>query len=486
MINESGAIDDISEIAAGLTPEEEVAIQNTSLEDLLDGLDDVEETIDGVDEDPVRASELQPAMESMMNIVDSIRESGSISRTDAATLSHMTASLEGFQDSFASLPINSFTEIPSKVNYTASMENIASRVIKALVNALRAIIKFIRDKVKAAWKWLFGKKDQNAKVAAAAKKVGEEYKPVTAKDVAEDFLKAHETGADKSVQSMKPKLDLLREVKNKVEADEIVSEALARARDHHGLQKEREQVLPRIQTAVEDAMVTFNGSNKHRIKNIHLMGVSHGFFDHLYTLSDGLMDAVSQLDEYIDVRNFYINQARAFEKFANDSGIEMDKKDIRIVDKVSELSWEPDLPQSEIAENIRRYDHLVTPFFRAINETKKSQSRVDKLEFLEFVDIAGRQLVNISKTVRSADAWKRQLTLSQTLDKKMVVLEKAASSSQPQTWLSQIWIETANRFATNVNYAGSVLMQAYSLRNTVEEATVAISKMVNDAKTSSR
>lgn len=183
MISDSGAITDVNEIAAalGLTPEEirkeDEAIMASSLEDLLESIDQIESS---VDDEEVDLYALSPTMESVMNVVKGIQSSGAISRSDAITLRQMTASLEGFQDVFSNMPINSFTETPSKVNFDASMEGILGDIGRKIVEVIKAIIKWIRDKSKQLIGFI--RKDrivaQQANLAAA--KVSKEHKNVTA------------------------------------------------------------------------------------------------------------------------------------------------------------------------------------------------------------------------------------------------------------------------------------------------------------------
>lgn len=183
MVSESGAITDVNEIAAalGLAPEvikaEDEAIMAASLEDLLEAINQTEEMVAVEDVD---IDVLTPAMESILNIANEIQGVGAISRADAITLRQMTTSLEGFQDLFATMPMNSFTEMPSKVNFDASMEGIFGDIARKVVEIIKAIIKWIRDKAKQLFSFI--RKDrvviQQANLAAA--KVSKNHKVVTA------------------------------------------------------------------------------------------------------------------------------------------------------------------------------------------------------------------------------------------------------------------------------------------------------------------
>ncbi len=150
-ITESGAIVDPNELAAILetSPEaiqaEDEQIVTTSLEELLDSITAVIE----LPEDEIPVTSLEPAMESLINVLHDIRDAGGISRSDAQALQQMTASMEGFQDIYAKAPINSFTELPSKVNYDASMEGFLGGIGRKIIEIIKAIVQWIKDRAKA-------------------------------------------------------------------------------------------------------------------------------------------------------------------------------------------------------------------------------------------------------------------------------------------------------------------------------------------------
>lgn len=137
MISDSGAIMDINELAATLelTPEAAEEINALSLEQIFDEVDKFVVDQGLSDEDAVV---LEPALESLRNVYHSVRDSGHISRADAQVLMNMTTSLENFRDPFDTMPANSFTELPSKVNYTPAMEGILSSILRKIWEAIKA------------------------------------------------------------------------------------------------------------------------------------------------------------------------------------------------------------------------------------------------------------------------------------------------------------------------------------------------------------
>lgn len=138
MISESGAVMDINELAATLelTPEVAEEINTMSLEQIFDEVDKFVVDQNLSDEDAVI---LEPALESLRNVYHSVRDSGHISRADAQVLMNMTTSLENFRDPFDTMPANSFTELPSKVNYTPAMEGILSSILRKIWEAIKAL-----------------------------------------------------------------------------------------------------------------------------------------------------------------------------------------------------------------------------------------------------------------------------------------------------------------------------------------------------------
>lgn len=149
MISESGAIRDISEIAAGLTAEEEARIESASLEELMEEIGNAEDELSALPEEVMNEFSISPGLESLMSVLSSIRESGSISRIDAQSIQAMTTSMEGFEDIFANMPIGSFTEMPSKVNFDASMESVLQSALRTVVDAIRKMVAWVREKIKS-------------------------------------------------------------------------------------------------------------------------------------------------------------------------------------------------------------------------------------------------------------------------------------------------------------------------------------------------
>lgn len=143
MISESGAVEDINELAATLelTPEVTEEINALSLEQMFEEFDKFVVDQDLSDED---VTVITPALESLRHVYHSVRDSGHISRNDAQVLMQMSASLENFRDPFTTMPAASFTELPSKVNYNPAMEGMLGSILRKIWEAIKAFIAKIK------------------------------------------------------------------------------------------------------------------------------------------------------------------------------------------------------------------------------------------------------------------------------------------------------------------------------------------------------
>lgn len=179
MISESGAIRDISEIAAALeVPVETLqmeneAIANASVEELIK---DIEEIVVADYNDDIPVFELAPVVDSILQVTNAIKASGSISRSDAMTLHQMTSSLEDFKGVFDNIPISSYTEAPSLVNFDASMESVLSSLARNAIETIKKIIAWIREKAKDVIKSIRDFSPKIRSVEELARRIGSKIK----------------------------------------------------------------------------------------------------------------------------------------------------------------------------------------------------------------------------------------------------------------------------------------------------------------------
>ncbi|MNO21478.1 hypothetical protein D3C76_112520 [compost metagenome] len=153
-----------------ITDDERAVIENTSFEDLLDQLTSVDNVATAVELGDIPSTELEPAMESLLNAAEALRDSGAISRQDIAALQAMSASMEGFEHTFDRLPLKSYTELPSKVNFTASMENIFGDALRKLVELIKKAIAFLKKAARNTFNFITFQKKQTVRVTSAIDK----------------------------------------------------------------------------------------------------------------------------------------------------------------------------------------------------------------------------------------------------------------------------------------------------------------------------
>jgi len=228
-----------------LTPEMIEQIENTSLEDLLEDLTGLETIADKVELGELPEDELTPAMESLRGMIEDLRHSGSICRTDAHAIQSMTASMEGFEDTFATMPLASFTQMPSKVNYTASMENLLSAVARKIIEAIKKVIRFLREKGRALLSALRGGAKTTAQVKAACDQVVKKHTPVTEPEIVKEVRKEMAKPSEKPSPIVKK---VLVEVKKAPETTVTEVEATARV---------VEVVRDELKAAIPDMYIEF-------------------------------------------------------------------------------------------------------------------------------------------------------------------------------------------------------------------------------------
>lgn len=171
---------DAGEEVVSFSDEQLAEIDAMSLETLMEDLREVSQPgfIEDAGYDSLGA--VEPALESLMAIADSIRVNGGICRADAQTLHQMTGSLEGMSAALESMPINSFTAAPSKVNFEVSLENIFVNAGRKILEMIRKIITWIKEKLSAAKAWFINNTTRANKVRSAGEKVEAELKSAKA------------------------------------------------------------------------------------------------------------------------------------------------------------------------------------------------------------------------------------------------------------------------------------------------------------------
>lgn len=189
MISESGAVREVNEIAAsdfsGAPAPAIPALGDPAMMadpvveiasfEFLDGEDpDLLPPEEEEDAEGIRVS-LSSSLENLNSMRRELQASGSISRSEAATLKNLTTSCESITKFFDRMPIGSFTEMGSKVNYTATLEGLLTSVIEALINLIKTIAKFVVNIAKWVFAVFTARKTKDRKFDVADKMVKAAY-----------------------------------------------------------------------------------------------------------------------------------------------------------------------------------------------------------------------------------------------------------------------------------------------------------------------
>lgn len=158
MISASGAIRDPSEIAASSTELDEgvpapvmgdpamMTLPEISMEEAEDILEETGPILKDP-KDPTEIEALQvslsSSLEQLVNVRTELLASGYINRSEANMLKNLTTSAESINSFFDRVPVSSFTEIDSKVNYTATCEGLGKSIVDTVMSIIRTIIKYI-------------------------------------------------------------------------------------------------------------------------------------------------------------------------------------------------------------------------------------------------------------------------------------------------------------------------------------------------------
>lgn len=219
-------------ITEALTEEELAQIDGTSLEELFENLDAVEQTVERVEEGELPEDTLTPALESLIGIVSDLQEVGSISRADAQSIMAMSASMEGFDTAFTNMPLISFTELPSKVNYKPAMEGLISNVVRAIIDAIKKVIQFLREKGRALRSVFRRDSVTAAQAKVAAAKVAREHQTVTEEAIVTKARKEAATPSGKPTPVVERVVRVMKEATPSTRPEaEVVADALDHVRD---------------------------------------------------------------------------------------------------------------------------------------------------------------------------------------------------------------------------------------------------------------
>jgi multidrug efflux pump subunit AcrA (membrane-fusion protein) len=205
MISESGAVREPNEIAASdfsdapapaLSTTDDpamMAIPEVSMEEAEEILEDTGPIL-GDPESDAELDQLHVSLSSSLEQLNSVRQelldAGHINRSEAAMLKNLTASAESISGFFQRMPVSSFTEMDSKVNYSATCESLGKSIVDTVINIIKTIFKYIV----AIGKWFISfltgrrRKDQlNDQADKAVEKKNQELDKKSAEDHLDDL-----------------------------------------------------------------------------------------------------------------------------------------------------------------------------------------------------------------------------------------------------------------------------------------------------------
>lgn len=381
MISESGAIRDVNEIAAALGTTAEViqaeddAIATASLESLLE---DIEGFVvhDYNDDTPV--FQLAPAVESVLGIASVIQESGAISRSDASTLHQMTSSLEEFKGAFDCLPVGSYTELPSRVNFEASMESVFGNIGRKIVEIIKNIIKWIKDKAKAFVDLFRDKRVKTAKAAEASKKV--------------------DAALEETRKNIEEMIEEMRKNPLYAETNEFAKKNAARAKAEK-IDLDIPTLFAKLTDKPTDATLCLT-TIINIVKQMDGGAEPASFFNPVHILNKTV------LNEPVEVPG------------GDDAGYDLLKA---ILVKMRETANDSDIistvtPEQEISKRLRAFDQnlviksatvMATSLVRVTNEAQKNLNKI--LGDISEKTSKGERLANEDPLMVSAQAWRKRV-----------------------------------------------------------------------------
>lgn len=157
MISESGAIVEPNEIAGIHFDEISTDVTMEELDALLIPAEDpLEDQTQALEEAMDITVSMQASIEHLQSLYKEVTKAGHISRPEAQMIKNITASVESIQTFFEKTPMKSYTEMGSKVNYTATCEGLISSVLKLIAKMIMGVISTVINLITAVIRALFG------------------------------------------------------------------------------------------------------------------------------------------------------------------------------------------------------------------------------------------------------------------------------------------------------------------------------------------
>lgn len=162
MISDSGAVRDVNEIAANDYPEPprhelpaEISLEDAEViiaqndPELFESTGPIDppegEEVDKADKLAELSVSLSGSLEQLRSLRHELVATGQISRAEASTIKNIVASAESLNQGLMNLPLNSYTELGSKVNYNATCEGLGSTIYQALLKFAQTVWGYIKS-----------------------------------------------------------------------------------------------------------------------------------------------------------------------------------------------------------------------------------------------------------------------------------------------------------------------------------------------------
>lgn len=167
------------------------------------------------DLDALRVS-LSSSLEQLKSVRKELLDAGHINRSEAAMLKNLTTSAESINSFFERMPVSSFTEMDSKVNYNATCESLGKSIVDTVIAIIKTIYKYIISIGKWFISFVMGRKRKDSQFDQADKAVEKKQQQIDTalgKSTAqEDWAKGVRERVDAMLPKVKPMYSRLVEL----------------------------------------------------------------------------------------------------------------------------------------------------------------------------------------------------------------------------------------------------------------------------------
>lgn len=359
------------------------------------------------------------SVESIMSVVSDIRKSGGVCRNDALLLRSISTSMEGIGDEFRKIPVNSFTEMPSLVNYGVSTEGFVSDAIESIRRVIRNIIEWIKKQFAKAKAFFTGSQTNVAKVDIATKKVVEETKhkkPLTDDQQLKELVKVAEKldtsklFVPENTVSRSLKRDM-EELKKKVD-DIDVGKAFSPANTAKSI---HEKTKDDLRTLITDAMVE---------------AVDNGYFKRMY---DGMSAIIRDLDGFFMTGDFvrFVNNMNKHFYDLTDNGVTTHYANLKPVGEYQTIE--------ELDKLLHELNRQYSKWTKDLSTKSRSKDKAANIKDpIAFVNKMAGQLDSLRKYSSGSDLSTRVASMYKHYDRILEDCRKKAATETDMVKLKML------------------------------------------------